>query len=144
MAQKRHENSNLERMPGKMTTVGWHLGQALIALRIEDSVPLKPVSGRRVKWSDYKWSTEKPSLRVYFIQAGENGPIKIGRSTNPMKRLLSLQTGASEPLRLLATIPTVGPQLEAELHREFAHLRLYGEWFSPETDLMDFIFGRSS
>lgn len=125
-----------------MSTIGWHLGQALIKLRIEDSVQLKPVSGRRIKWSEHKWAIEKPTLRVYFIQAGEGGPIKIGRSVHPMKRLLSLQTGASEPLSLLATIPAAGPRLEKELHREFAHLRLYGEWFAPGEDLINFIYGR--
>jgi len=32
-------------------------------------------------------------MYLYFIQAGENGPIKIGVTDNIEKRLVTLQTG---------------------------------------------------
>ena len=42
---------------------------------------------------------------VYFIQAGENGPIKIGASAVPQIHLDRLQQGNHEVLNLVAEIP---------------------------------------
>lgn len=73
---------------------------------------------------------------VYFISDGE--AVKIGFSHSVMQRLKNLQTNHPRPLELLATVP--GPwELERELHQKFAHLRVQGEWFRPEPDLMSFI-----
>lgn len=38
---------------------------------------------------------------IYFIQAGESGPIKIGVALDPCKRLAELQTGHYEGLRII-------------------------------------------
>lgn len=76
--------------------------------------------------------------RVYFVQAGDGGNIKIGVSGNPETRVAGLQTGSDEPLRILATIPG-GRAVEKELHRRFAALRVKGEWFRPEQELLDLI-----
>jgi len=65
---------------------------------------------------------------VYFIQAGEGGPIKIGWAVDPRARLNELQVGCPEPLRLLMTLAGDGG-LEAQLHRRFARIRPRGEWF---------------
>ncbi|MGK3989282.1 YozE family protein [Sorangium sp. So ce136] len=77
--------------------------------------------------------------KVYFIQAGPSGPIKIGYSGGPVeRRLAALQTGHPETLCVLATMD--GDRFtEAELHRRFHGYRLSGEWFKPEPDLMDLI-----
>lgn len=75
---------------------------------------------------------------VYFIQQGDSGAIKIGCSKNPTQRLQGLQTGHSEPLRLLTC--AVGSQAqERALHDRFAHLRVSGEWFRPAEDLLAYI-----
>jgi hypothetical protein len=71
---------------------------------------------------------------VYFIQAGDDGPIKIGWALDPTARLKELQVGCPEPLRLLMTIADDG-ELESQLHRRFASLRLRGEWFRAEQEL---------
>lgn len=73
---------------------------------------------------------------IYFIQ--RDGHVKIGRTTNVEKRLRALQTANSSPLRLLATVleSTVG---ERTIHQRFLHLRLSGEWFQLEPDLLAFI-----
>ena len=42
---------------------------------------------------------------VYFIQAGENGPIKIGASAVPQIHLDRLQQGNHEELKIVAAIP---------------------------------------
>lgn len=54
---------------------------------------------------------------VYFIRSGEAGPIKIGWSVNPRKRLAMLQTGCAETLTLMAI---VGGQREDE---QFFHAK---------------------
>lgn len=84
--------------------------------------------------------SEKPRSYVYFLQAGEGGPIKIGVATNPMTRARELQTGNHEQLTLLAWSP--GDQAnEHALHQRFAHIRLRGEWFRADQQLLSFIAG---
>jgi hypothetical protein len=75
--------------------------------------------------------------RIYFIQSGESGPIKIGRSDEPERRLAEMQTSHPETLRLLATCPQ-GANQERRLHLTFQHLRLRrnGEWFKAAPDLL--------
>jgi hypothetical protein len=73
--------------------------------------------------------------RVYFVQAGESGPVKIGVTGNIEDRVRTMQTGSPQPLRVLATFPG-GFDLEARLHRMFAPHRVHGEWFAPAPDLL--------
>lgn len=72
---------------------------------------------------------------VYFIQQGRAGPIKIGRSRDPIRRLRQLQTAHSEPLRLLHAEPG-DPQDETQAHELFAEARIAGEWFRPTLGLV--------
>lgn len=67
---------------------------------------------------------------VYFVQQGNDGPIKIGVSGNVDKRIRSLSTSSPLPLRLLAVLPG-GRGEEQELHKRLAAHRLGGEWFAP-------------
>lgn len=76
---------------------------------------------------------------VYFIQTGESGPIKIGRTQNPKQRLQCLQTHSAFPLRLLTIALDQDETNESVLHERFSHLRQDGEWFSPGPDLLSFI-----
>lgn len=76
---------------------------------------------------------------VYFIQQGdEHGPIKIGWSSNPERRLRALQLASAGPLRLLRKIHGCSGR-EHVLHHRFRHLRLRGEWFRPAPDLYEYI-----
>lgn len=75
---------------------------------------------------------------VYFIQAGETGPIKIGKADKPMKRIAELQTGNPHPLRLVGAIDG-GVNEEQALHQRFTRLRLHGEWFEPSAELLEYI-----
>lgn len=68
---------------------------------------------------------------VYYIAAC--GRIKIGKSENVQKRLAEIQT--PEAPELLGIEPGYS-EVEAERHREFGHLRVYGEWFMPGPELM--------
>ncbi|HEY6015704.1 MAG TPA: GIY-YIG nuclease family protein [Gaiellaceae bacterium] len=71
---------------------------------------------------------------VYFVQRGADGPIKVGFSATPLRRIAQLQTSSAELLHVLATVPG-GPSLERELHALFAKHRLASEWFSPHPQL---------
>lgn len=74
---------------------------------------------------------------VYFIQMGD-GPIKIGKSDDPDRRLLDFKTASPHKCHVLKRIKAHF-SLEAQLHKKFAHIRLEGEWFKPEQELLDYI-----
>jgi hypothetical protein len=87
------------------------------------------------------------SALVYFIQAGRR--VKIGQSRNPDRRLSSIRGGYSTKkpqgldtsnARLLALEPG-GLMRERELHVQFAHLRVEGEWFDKGPELKTYIEG---
>ena|ERR1035437_7064974 len=80
---------------------------------------------------------------IYFLQCnGENGPIKIGYSTNAdtlTTRMEDFSTGNPYPLRLLGTITHASEMDEHALQRRFASLRLRGEWFNGDYRLKAYI-----
>lgn len=65
---------------------------------------------------------------AYAISAGEEKPVKIGKSDDPTKRLKELQTSHHEELHLIWQAPG-GHALEAHLHEVFADRHIRGEWF---------------
>lgn len=77
------------------------------------------------------------SYVVYFI-ADEHNRIKIGKTKNVKQRLAGLQTNSADILMLLATEPGRGRR-EGELHRQFAHLHVGGEWFRAADDLLEYV-----
>lgn len=74
---------------------------------------------------------------VYFIQRGK-GPIKIGRAADVPRRMMDIQNGNAERLRLLGTVPG-GQKMETEMHRRFAAYRIGGEWFQCKGELAAFV-----
>lgn len=68
-------------------------------------------------------------MPVYLIQAGENGPVKIGFAAHVTIRLADLQSAHYEELRLLRTVSDAGRNVERWLHRQFREQRIRGEWF---------------
>jgi|SRR5690349_23447382 len=86
---------------------------------------------RRVKSA--KIDREHIQPGVYVIQADEDGPVKIGVSSNPERRLAQLQTGNPARLVLVAvflcTTWLIARTLEAAVHLALAPFRLAGEWF---------------
>jgi hypothetical protein len=77
---------------------------------------------------------------IYFIQAGEDGPIKVGYVDGEsldhveLRRAL-LQVGNHQILHTRAVIPGSYSE-ERALHRRFASGHIRGEWFLPETSGM--------
>lgn len=75
---------------------------------------------------------------IYFIQAGLNGPIKIGVTTNLKQRIKDLQTSNPEKLYLIAAIYE-HPELELYLHKQFKKYHIRGEWFEPGPDIFGYL-----
>jgi Meiotically up-regulated gene 113 len=73
--------------------------------------------------------------KTYFV-ANEDGHIKIGKAIDPVHRLKCLQTGSAQRLKILYVINN---DVEAHLHKRFAHLRKSGEWFEASPALLAFI-----
>jgi hypothetical protein len=71
---------------------------------------------------------------VYYVQRAKDGLIKIGFSSVPRERLVTLRREHG-PLELLATHKG-GRDAERIQHRRFDHLRVTGEWFRPEPELL--------
>ena len=74
-------------------------------------------------------------MPVYFIRAGEDGPVKIGLAVNVERRRKTLQTAHSAPLRMIRTIEG-GRGTEQWLHQRFAEVWLKGEWFQFHPDMI--------
>ncbi len=77
-------------------------------------------------------------IYTYFVQAGAAGPIKIGCSVAPRKRLMVLQVYHYETLRLLGYVKH-DEILENKLHCVSEGHRIRGEWFQPTSDLVALI-----
>lgn len=70
---------------------------------------------------------------VYFIQASEGGPVKIGRANNVRSRMGKMQTDSAALLVLLGASRDLD---EEKLHVQFAGHRLHGEWFEPAPEIL--------
>lgn len=67
-------------------------------------------------------------MPVYFIRAGEDGPVKIGWAADVQGRMRELQTGNVATFVLLREFDGRKAE-EAEFHRHYKALRIRGEWF---------------
>lgn len=75
-------------------------------------------------------------IYTYFIQAIHGGPMKIGVSEDPVRRLAQLQTGCPYRLQIIGTIEG---DCEAELHDSFSETNCHGEFFAPSRELLELI-----
>lgn len=76
---------------------------------------------------------------VYLIEMQLDGKCyayKIGLSHNPSMRLADLQVSNPARLVLVCSI-TGGLRVEQELHKQFSHLSMRGEWFKPEIEILE-------
>lgn len=79
------------------------------------------------------------STRVYFLRpVGQNGPIKIGSSENPLSRLNAYRTWSPIPLELVAHAKA-SCNTEMFLHRFFLDDWMHGEWFAWSVALQGLI-----
>jgi predicted GIY-YIG superfamily endonuclease len=80
---------------------------------------------------------------VYFILNEDSNAIKIGRAKDLAKRMKSLQTSSPAKLKLIKSVQVEGgeeaQELEQSLHKKFSEIRLAGEWFKAEVNLLEYI-----
>lgn len=73
---------------------------------------------------------------VYVIQGDDGGPVKIGISSDPRKRLSAIQAASGRLLsRVWVSAEVLNPRsIEASMHGRFRASRSAGEWFDVEFD----------
>jgi hypothetical protein len=103
--------------------------------RIAAGKPLRPCDIEALSPVELPECEPTPVPLVYFIGAGDNGPIKIGIAASPPQRLASLQVGHWLKLSILATVDG-GRPAERAYHNRFAAYRLHGEWFDRHPDIL--------
>ncbi len=87
-----------------------------------------------LRQEDKSYTTDVPY--TYFLQAGVDGPIKIGSTRNLPVRMRTLCAMSSVPLRLLDVIRG---NVEDHCHVRLGASRLHGEWFAPSSTVLDFV-----
>ena len=76
---------------------------------------------------------------IYFLHDRTTGTVKIGTSTQPEQRLKTLQATIPLDLVPLRVVPVAdGYHAEHMLHVKFAPLRVRGEWFRAEAELLEY------
>lgn len=80
---------------------------------------------------DPRHPDREPEGRVYFIAPYDGGPVKVGWSIEPLKRLKDLQVSHWMELELLGCIPGKR-KLEEEIQSELNYAHIRGEWFERE------------
>jgi hypothetical protein len=83
-------------------------------------------------------SGDVPAGVTYFIRVGD--AIKIGSASNFNRRMHALQTAHEKPIEVLAVIPASLAD-EYKTHQLFSRLRIRGEWFRADEELLYFIEG---
>ena len=67
---------------------------------------------------------------VYFLQFGDAGPIKIGKSSDPVARANGLNVASPVELLLLGAMKSTDAEREErEFHERLAAFRIRREWF---------------
>lgn len=66
-------------------------------------------------------------IYTYLIQALDGGPVKIGSSRDPKKRLGHLQVGNPDELAIMLLTDIDEKKLQAR----YSHLHIRGEWYLP-------------
>lgn len=77
-------------------------------------------------------------MAVYFIQAVDGGPIKIGKALDVHTRLSQHRRDTGKDLVVLGILDGY-TELEKELHGQFSGFRVHGEWFEPAQPILDLI-----
>ncbi len=99
----------------------------------------KPLWWRNDSEISKRLPRDNKGLWVYFAQVAiPDGPIKIGISKNPERRISILQESMPYDLVCLGVIGG-NFKLEKRLHMALQGDRLRCEWFRPSADLLVFI-----
>ena len=72
----------------------------------------------------------KAKQYVYFLQAENDGNVKVGTSLAPNQRCDDIQRMSPVTLKTLLVVPG-SYYLESKIHSVLNNYRLHGEWFYP-------------
>ena len=74
---------------------------------------------------------------LYVIENSSRDSLKVGVAENPYERLLQLQTGNPEKLKIIATFEYENREkalkIEKTIHKALGNSRVEGEWFKNIT-----------
>ena len=74
---------------------------------------------------------------IYFIQMGDDGPIKIGTTEHIHERMEKLQVANPYKLKIL-WVYNGRSYDEAGLHKKYDMYNIRGEWFWPVKEILEF------
>lgn len=75
---------------------------------------------------------------IYFVQAGDGGPIKVGFTNNIERRFSSATTDNPADLKILGVCSGTS-RYEKALHARFHAHHVRGEWFADCSEIREFI-----
>ena len=75
---------------------------------------------------------------TYFIQGEITELIKIGSSYSPSDRLNDFMIGSPDMLKIIKVVDGIDYP-ESFVRRKFKQFQSHGEWFFPESPLLEFI-----
>jgi len=91
-----------------------------------------------IRWDENWIPLYERDGHVYFVESGEDGPIKIGWSQDVERRIAELQVANAHKLNLLGVVPGTMKN-EGELHAKFAHIRMEAEWFQNTEEIHEYL-----
>jgi hypothetical protein len=80
------------------------------------------------------WPVREKIECVYIIEAVGLDRIKVGFTSDLVKRLRTIQTSCPAPVLLIAVIRG-GRETERDIHRTLRPYRAYGEWFNCDHEI---------
>ncbi len=122
-------------------TVKRWLTEGLPARRNSNRVWITPSAG--LAWVQARYPNSIARSRkgfVYFAARATDGAIKIGWTSDVMRRIAELRKEFRSAVELTACFPGDKPD-ELRLHARFAADRLDGEWHRPSSTLLSFVAG---
>jgi Meiotically up-regulated gene 113 len=141
---------------GKKFTL--NINGELLTIKVQKSLTNKAVCGWIKTWAPedtkvitpgnraYSFDGEKLAHQahfIYFLLNEDSNAIKIGRARDLGKRMKALQTSSPARLKLIRSIQVNSGKeaeaLEKSLHLQFKSIRLAGEWFKAEAELLEHI-----
>lgn len=135
-----------------------NLDGELVTIRTQKSLTIQAICAWIKSWASPNAKLVTPGNRthsldgeklahqarfIYFILNEHSNAIKIGQAKDVAKRMKTLQTSSPAKLRLIKSVQVEGSkeahQLEQSLHKQFNEIRLAGEWFKAEANLLEYI-----
>lgn len=115
------------------------LGRATFSTKAAamSDIVARGLEGRALVLEFDSFMPERSESYVYVVQAGVDGPVKIGWTADARARLTSLAVDNAAPLFVLAVAPGTMRQ-EKDLHAHFAAHRIRSEWYRPAPEILTF------